>query len=179
MARTAITGAVVALLVALLAVVGSALGITTLWPILLAVAVGIAAGHLTLGRAAAFILGIVVSWVVMAIGAAALPQTGVADAIAVIIGVAILTGVTVVSGGRAPLWASLAGYATFAAFYEPIYAANPTLFLSESPVAMVTVLLAAALGIAIASIVELVTAAAPERQVVASDDPELIDGGVA
>jgi hypothetical protein len=179
MARTAITGAVVALLAALLAVVGSTLGITTLWPILLAVAVGIAAGHVTLGRAAAYILGIVISWVVMAIGAAALPQTGVADAIAVMIGVAILTGIGVVSAGRVPLWAGLAGYAAFAAFYEPIYAANPTLFLSESPVAMVTVLLAAALGIAIASVVELVTAATPDRQVVASDDTELIDGGVA
>jgi hypothetical protein len=179
MARIAITGAVVALLAALLAVVGGAIGISTLWPVLLAVAVGIAAGHLTLGRAGAYLLGAVVSWIVAAIGAAALPQTGLADAITVIIGVALLTAVAVVSGGRAPLWAGLAGFVAFAAYYEPIYDANPTLFLSESPVALVTVLLAAALGIAIASIVELVTAAVPDRQVVASDDTELIDGGVA
>jgi hypothetical protein len=178
MTRIVITGAVVALLAALLAVVGSPLGITTLWPVLLAVAVGLAAGHVTLGRVLAYVVGVVVSWVAMAVGAAALPQTGLSDAIVVVLGVVLLTAVAAVSGGRAPLWAGLAGFAAFAAYYEPIYAANPTLFLSESPVALITVLLAGALGIAIATIAELLTAGAP-AQTVTTEEIELVDGGVA
>jgi hypothetical protein len=65
--------------------IGSTLGITTLWPVLLAVAVGLAAGHITLGRVVAYVLGAVVSWVAAAVGAAALPQTGyLSDAIVVV-----------------------------------------------------------------------------------------------
>jgi hypothetical protein len=179
MARTVILGAVVALLAALLAVVGSPLGITTLWPVLLAVAVGLAAGHVTLGRVVAYVLGTVVSLVAMAVSAAALPQTGLSDAIVVVLGVVLLTVVAVVSGGRAPLWAGLAGFVAFAAYYEPIYAANPTLFLSEAPVALITVLLAGALGIAIATVAELLSGGAPARTVTTIEEVELVDGGVA
>jgi hypothetical protein len=179
MARTALTGAVVALLAAVLAVTGSALGVTTLWPVLLAVAVGLVAGRITLGRVVAYVVGVVVSWVTMALGAAVLPQTGVSDAIVVVLGVGILAVIATLSADRAPLWAGLAGYAAFAALYEPLYAANPTLFLVESPVALITVLLAGALGVAIATVAELLTAGTSERRVVVADETELVDGGVA
>jgi hypothetical protein len=178
MARTALTGAVVALLAAVLAVTGSALGITTLWPVLLAVAVGLVAGRITLGRVVAYVVGAIVSWVAMALGAAVLPQTGVSDAIVIVLGVAILTLIATLSADRAPLWAGLAGYAAFAGLYEPLYDANPTLFLVESPIALVTVLLAGALGVAIATVAELLTAGTSERRVVVADETELVDGGV-
>jgi hypothetical protein len=174
MARTAIIGAVVALLAALLAVGGSVLGITTLWPVLLAVAVGLAAGHVTLGRVIAYVVGAGTSWVTAAIGAGVLPQTALSDVIVVILGIAILTVIAALTADRVPLWAGLAGYAAFAALYEPLYAANPTLFLSESPVALVTVLLAGALGIAIATVAELLTAGAG-RRIVTTD--EVVEGG--
>jgi hypothetical protein len=157
MARTAIMGAIVVLLVAVLAMTGTAIGITSIWPVLLAVAVGLVAGHVTLGRVAAFIVGAVASWMAVALGAAALPQTGLAAAIAIVVGLGIITAIAAVSGDRVPLWAGIAGYAAFAALYEPIYAANPTLFLSESPVALLTVLLAGALGMAIAAVADLLT----------------------
>jgi hypothetical protein len=179
MARTAIAGAVVALLAAVLAVIGSAIGITTLWPVLLAVAVGLAAGHITLGRVAAYVLGAVFSLIAAAVGAAALPQGGIPDAIVVVLGVALITAVAVVSSNRMPLWAGLAGYAAFAGLYEPIYAENPTLFASEAPIALVTVLLAAALGVAIATVAELLTAGATERRITTAEEVELVDGGVA
>jgi hypothetical protein len=178
MARTAIIGAVVALLAALLAVTGSALGITTIWPVLLAVAVGLAAGYVTLGRIGAYVLGAVVSWGMAAMGAAVLPQTGIADAIVVIVAIAILTVIAALTVDLVPLWAGLAGYAAFAGLYEPIYAANPTLFLSESPVALITVLLAGALGFAISAIAQLLTAGVAGR-VVTTDEVEYVDGGVA
>jgi hypothetical protein len=174
MARTALTGALVALLTALVVAAGSFLGITTIWPVLLAVAVGLAAGHVTLGRVIAYVVGAITSWVAMAIGAGVLPQALVSDVLVVVIGLAILTAVAALTADRVPLWAGLAGYAAFAAFYEPIFAANPTLFLSESPVALLTVLLAAALGIAIATVAELLTAGAG-RRVVTTD--EVVEGG--
>jgi hypothetical protein len=179
MARTAIAGAVVALLAAVLAVIGSTIGITTLWPVLLAVAVGLAAGHITLGRVAAYVLGAVFSLIAAAVGAAALPQGGTSDAIVVVIGVVLITAVAAVSSNRLPLWAGLAGYAAFAGFYEPIYAANPTLFASEAPLALITVLLAAALGVAIATVAELLTAGATERRITTAEEVDLVDGGVA
>jgi hypothetical protein len=177
MARTVITGAVVALLAALLAVTGGALGITTIWPVLLAVAVGLAAGHVTLGRVVAYVVGVLVSWVMMAIAAGVLPQLAITDALIVVLAVVILTAIAALSGERAPLWAGLAGYAAFAALYEPIYAANPTLFLSESPVALLTILLAGALGIAIATIAEFLTAGTGRTDVVRTE--EYVEGGVA
>jgi hypothetical protein len=172
MARTALTGAVVALLAALVAVGGSALGITTIWPVLLAVAVGLAAGYLTFGRVAAYVIGLATSWLMAALAAGVLPQMGVSDAIIVVAAVAIMTVIAVVSADRVPLWAGLAGYAAFAGFYEPIYDANPTLFLSESPVAFVTVLLAGALGVAIATVAELLTSAVGHETVTTEEVAE-------
>jgi hypothetical protein len=178
MARTAIAGAVVALLAAVLAVTGSAIGITTLWPVLLAVAVGLAAGHITLGRVAAYVLGTVFALIAAAVGAAALPQGGLSDAIVVVLGVVLITAVAAVSSNRLPLWAGLAGYAVFTGFYEPIYAANPTLFASEAPLALISVLLAGALGVAIATVAELLTAGVTEGRVTTTEEVELVDGGV-
>lgn len=175
MSRTVINGAVVALLAALLAATAGALGITTIWPVLLAVAVGLVAGHVTLGRIAAFAVGALVSWLAMALGAAALPQTGLADAIAVFLGLAILAVISIATADRAPLWAGLIGYAAFAGLYEPIFAANPTLFLSESPLALLSVLLSGALGLSIAALAQLVPTGS-EPSVVVGD--EVTEGGV-
>lgn len=174
MARTVLTGAVIALLAAVLAVVGSALGITTLWPVLLAVAIGLAGGRVTLGRVAAYVIGAVAAFVAMAVVAAALPAVAASQVVVVVVAIVVLTALAAVTGERAPLWAGLAGYAAFAALYEPIYAANPTAFLTEAPVALVTVLLAAALGAAAATLVELLTANVGADRVVVADD--LVDG---
>ncbi|MBS3942570.1 MAG: hypothetical protein KG028_16555 [Actinobacteria bacterium] len=157
MTRTVLSGAVIALLAAVLAVTGSALGITTLWPVLLAAAVGIAGGRLTVGRVAAFVVGAVASFVAMAVSAGMLPAVPAAEAVVVVVGVLVLTAIAAVTGERVPLWAGLVGYAVLAAYYEPAFAARPTAFLAEAPVALVTVLLAAALGAAAATLVDLLT----------------------
>jgi hypothetical protein len=165
MGRTVIHGAVVVVLAALVAAFGSAIGITTVWPVLLAVAVGLAVWPLSLGRVGAYALGAVVGWVAMALRAGFLPDIVVSRTLAVVIGVVVLTLVAALTSDLVPLWAGLAGYAAFAGLYEPLYAESPTLFLSESPVALVTVLLAGGLGLAAAGLAEMVTGGAPAREV--------------
>jgi hypothetical protein len=166
MGRTVIHGAVVAVLVAILAWVGSAIGITTVWPVLLGVAVGLAVWPLSLGRVGAFVLGAVIGWVAMAAYAGFLPQVGSSRALVVLLGVALLAVVAVLSADLVPFWAGLIGYAAFTGLYEPMYADSPTLFLSESPAALLTVLLAGAVGLAIAGLAALVTGASETREVV-------------
>jgi hypothetical protein len=165
MARTVIHGVVVAVLVAILAAVGSAIGITTVWPVLLGVAVGLAAWPLSLGRVGAFVLGAVVSWVAMAMYAGFLPHVAFSRALIVLIGVMLLTIVAALTADLVPLWAGLVGYAAFTGLYEPLYAESPTLFLSESPGALLTVLLAGAVGLAIAGLATLVTGGQTTREV--------------
>ncbi|MFA9443856.1 hypothetical protein [Egicoccus sp. AB-alg6-2] len=175
MARTVLTGAVIALLAAGLAVVGGALGITTLWPVLLAVAIGLAGGRTTAGRVVAYVTGAAASFVAMAVTAGVLPALPAATAVVVVVAILVLTAIAAVTGDRVPLWAGLAGYAAFAAFYEPLFAARPTAFLAEAPVALVTVLLATALGAMATMLVDLLTSNVSDDRVVADD---LADGKV-
>ncbi len=176
MARTALIGAVVMLLTALVVVGGAPLGITTVWPVLLAIGVGLAARPVTIGRIAAYGIGAAAAWAAIALGAGALPQTAIADAIAVLAALLVLTTIAAVTADRFPLWAGLAGYAAFAGYYEPIHAANPTLFLTESPVALLTVLLAGAIGFAIAGVADLLTAGVSEPQSTVDDHALMIEG---
>ena len=144
--RILIRGAVLALVAAVLALTGGALGIDTLWPVLLAAAIGLSAVPLSAGRAGAFVVGALVSWVALAVRAGLLPDMAVSQAIVVVLGIALITAIAAATADLAPLWAGLAGYAAFAAFYEPTFAASPTTFLADSAVALVTVLLATAFG---------------------------------
>ena len=172
--RILIRGAVLALVAAILALAGGALGIDTLWPVLLAAAVGVAAASsLSVGRGAAFVGGIVVGWIAMAIRAGLLPDTAAAQAIVVVLGIAVITAIAAATADLAPMWAGLAGYAMFAAFYEPVFAASPTTFVADSAVALVTVLLASAFGFGAALLGDLAASFG------SSTSNELVDGEVA
>jgi hypothetical protein len=174
MTRTVLTGAVVALLVAVLAIGGSALGISTIWPVLLAVAVATAARNVTLGRVAAFVIGAVLGWVLFAVYAGTLPQTASSRAILAVVAVLVLTALAAVTGDRVSLAAGLIGYAAFAALYEPVYADTPTLFLSQSPIALLTVLFSGALGVAAVELSALLTSGSSSF---AADETEIVEGG--
>ena len=177
MIRTVVSGAVVALVAAAVAAWGDVLGITTFWPLLLAVAVGLAVAPVTLGRTIAIVVGAVTSWFVLALRAGFLPDVAAARAVAVVTAIVVLTVVAAATKGRVPLWAGLAGYAAFAGLYEPMFAANPTAFLTESPVALLVVLLSAGLGVVAATVADLVaTPRHREATSVATDAPE---GGAA
>ena len=155
--RILIRGAVLALIAAVLAFVGGALGIDTLWPVLLAAAVGVAAATpLSVGRAGAFVAGAVVGWVALALRAGMLPDTAASKAIVVVLAIALLTAMAAATADVVPLWTGLVGYAAFAGYYEPIFAADPTSFVADSATAMVTVLMAAALGFIAALLGDLI-----------------------
>jgi hypothetical protein len=180
MIRTAISGAIVALVAAVLAVIGDSIGITTLWPVLLAAAIGLAAASgSTVGRVAAFVSGAVLGAVVFALQAGFLPQSTGATLMLVVLGVALVTVVGIVSGGHLPMWAGLAGYAAFSGLYEPVFADTPTQFTTQAPTALLALLLAAALGGAAAMVVDLLSgsgseAAAPASPVIAEPERELV-----
>lgn len=179
MARTVISGVLVAVLVAVVTMIGSAIGITSVWPVLLAAAVGLALAPVTIGRLAAMVVGAIVGWVFFAVRAGFLPDVAAARALTVVGGVLVLTAIAAVSMDRAPLWAGLAGYAAFTGLYEPLNAANPTAFLAESPVALLTVLLATAIGFAIAEVADLLGGAARSESTDSSPAGVNVDGEVA
>lgn len=153
--RTVLSGAVVAVVAGSLAIAGPGIGITTLWPFLLAVGIALAAGQAALSRIGAFVLGAVVGFVGMALRAGVLPDVPLSATIVVVLAVVALTLVASLTQGLLPLWASLAGYAAFVGFYTPTFDEAPTAFLSEAPVALVTILLAAGIGTAVAIVAEL------------------------
>jgi hypothetical protein len=173
--RTLICGAVLILIAVVLALTGSTIGITTLWPVLLGAAIGFAAAPVSFGRVAAFVTGALVSWVAMAVLAGFLPAAPSARAIVAAGAVLLLTLLAALTGNRVPLWASLVGFAAFAALYEPLYAATPTAFLTESPTALLTVLLAGAVGLIAAELGQLLSSAgAPARDERIIDDGEVV-----
>lgn len=155
MIRTIIAGAVLAVLAGLLAAGGDAFGITSVWPVLLAAAVGLVAGRATIGRTGGVVLGAVLGFVAMALRAGFLPDVGMSQALVVVLAILVLTLVAAVSGGAVPLWAGLVGYGVFVGFYEPTYAANPTAFLTEAPAALAVIVLATAIGTLVAVLAEV------------------------
>lgn len=146
MLRTVICGAVVAAFAGILALVGDTIGITTLWPVLLAAAIGLAAGPAVGSRIATAAIGSVVGFLSYALLIGVLPGTDGATALVAVVAVLVLTLVSALTGGVLPLWAGLAGYAAFAGLYDPRAVASPTTFLTDAPLALVTVLLALGLG---------------------------------
>lgn len=172
--RILIRGAVLALVAAVLAVTGGALGIDTLWPVLLAAAIGLSAVPLSAGRAAAFVSGTLVSWLTFTVRVGLLPDTVASQAVVVVLGIALVTAIAATTADLAPLWAGLAGYVAFAALYEPVHAAGSASLLGDSAVALVTVLLATAFGFGAALLGDLLTMTRPSHV-----ESALADGEVA
>lgn len=98
-------------------------------------------------RIGGFLVGFAVAWVGYALRAGMLPDTAAGRAVTVFGVIVVLVVVAAVSGERVPLWAMLVGSAALVGAYEQTYAASPSLFLTDSPTAATTVLLAAALGV--------------------------------
>lgn len=161
MIRTLWAGGVLALVLLLAALGGPALGLATLWPVVLAAAVGLAASDGHVGRAGAFVVGVLTGWLALAVRAGFLPDVALGRAGVALLAVAIVTGVALASAGRVPLWASLVGLAAFSAAYEPVYADSPTTFLADSPVAAATLLLGAGLGFLVSGLMAATPSASP------------------
>lgn len=172
--RTIIGGAVVAVCAGLLAFAGGSIGVSHVWPFLLAAGLALAAGSSVASRTAMTAGGALVGIATMGLGAGFLPQTTVATAVTVVLAVVVLTIVAAISQGHLPLWAGLAGYGMFVGLYLPTFEASPTTFLSDAPVALLTVWLALGVGAVIAILAD-VAGLAPRP----SDDARVRAGEVA
>lgn len=108
--------------------------------------IGLVPNDPPLGKLGGFALGFAVAWIAFAVRAAVLPDSTVGRAVAAFFVVLICGAVAAVSVGKVPLWSSLVGAATMVGAYETSYSNSPSTFLTTSPQAATTVLLAAAVG---------------------------------
>lgn len=158
---TLLRGVVVAGVAALAIAVPSLIGLSSPWPVLLAAAVAFAR-PIRPGIAGAFLTGAVAWWFAMALRAGVLPDAVWAEVVAATLAIGVCVIAAMVSSERLPLFAGFAGIAAFAGLYEPAFAAAPTQFLSESPLAFGAVVVATGLGFLAASLVD--TVGSPSRR---------------
>ena len=157
MRRSLIAGLVLAVLAALITVMGGWFGSDLEHVALLGAALGGALGLIPhrygWGRISGFLLGFVAAWIGFALRAAVLPDSSTGRAVAAFLVVALCALACAFSSGRLPLWSALLGSAAIVGAYEEIYTNAPSQFISESPEAATTVLLAAAFGYLATSVV--------------------------
>jgi hypothetical protein len=103
-------------------------------------------------RVLAFGAGVAVTWLGYAARADLLPDEATGRAIAVFVVLLIVTGISVATLGRLPLWAGLLGVAGFAGSYEFVFAEEPTSFGTQSVIALTTLVFAAGAGYALSAV---------------------------
>jgi hypothetical protein len=153
MRNNVIGGAVLAVAAALVVGLGQVLGMDLQHVALIGAALGGVLGLVPDRRPAerlgGFLVGFVIAWIGFAVRAAVLPDSASGRAVAAFLVVALClvvaagTGMTPV---RLPLWSMLVGVAAIVGAYEETYTNAPSQFLSDSPTAATTVLLAVSLG---------------------------------
>ncbi len=150
MTRTLAGGAVLAVFGALTVALGGLLGLGLDKVALLGVALGAVVALVPdrgpVARILGFLAGGFIAWVAFALRAAVLPDTDAGRAVAVFIALIACVLVAVATMRAVPLWSTLVGAAALVGAYETAYTAAPSQFLAESPTAVTTVLLAAAMG---------------------------------
>lgn len=162
---TLLRGVVVAGVAALVVAVPAAIGLASPWPVLLVAGVAFARPARP-GVAGAVLLGAVAWWAAMALRAGVLPDAAWAEVAAAVLAIAVCVTAAAASNDRLPLFAGLAGAATFAGLYEPVFADAPTQFLTSSPLAFGAVVVATGLGFLAAMLVELLVTLAGRDAVV-------------
>ena len=149
MKRTVTTGLLLAVGGVLAVYVGSWLNLglrATVFGASIGAVLGLVSDRSVVGRLAAFLIGVIGAWVGYALRAQFLPDVPSGEALALVIVVALITVMAVVSGGRFPMWAGLLGAAALFGAYEELYVAAPYNFLSESIVAVSSMLVPVAMG---------------------------------
>lgn len=158
MVKRFLVGAVLAVSAALIIWLGSALGLDVEHVALLGAAlggvIGLVPSSTPMGRLSGFLIGFVVAWLGFVLRAVVLPDSTSGRAVAALLVVAIITAICGFLADRAPLWAGLVGAAAIVGAYESTYTAAPSQLLRESPVAVTTVLLAVAVGFAVAMLLQ-------------------------
>ena len=150
MVRSLVTGLCLAVFAAVIIGLSDLLGLDLEHVALLGAALGGVLGLVphrpVWGKVAGFLLGFALAWIGFALRAAVLPDSPGGRAVAAFVVVALIAVATSASRGRVPMWSGLLGAAAIVGAYESVYTNAPSQFLSESPAAATTVLLAVALG---------------------------------
>ncbi|MEW1953716.1 hypothetical protein [Terrabacter sp. NPDC080008] len=150
MVRSLVTGLCLAVFAAVIIGLSNLLGLDLEHVALLGAALGGVLGLVphrpAWGKPAGFLAGFLLAWLGFALRAAWLPDSSGGRAVAAFLVVALVAVVTGLSGGRLPLWSGLVGAASIVGSYESVYTNAPSQFLSDSPAAATTVLLAVGLG---------------------------------
>lgn len=166
MVRSLVTGLCLAVFAAVIIGLSNLLGLDLEHVALVGAALGGVLGLVphrpTWGKPAGFLAGFLLAWLGFALRAAWLPDSSGGRAVAAFLVVALIAVVAALSGGRLPLWSGLVGAASIVGSYESVYTSAPSQFLSDSPAAATTVLLAVGLGYLAANL------AAPQGVPVAS-----------
>jgi drug/metabolite transporter superfamily protein YnfA len=117
-------------------------------------------------RIGGFLVGFAAAWIGFAIRAAVLPDSASGRAVAAFIVIAVcllLAAAMSMTPVRPPLWSMLVGVAAIVGAYEEMYTSAPSQFLSDSPTAATTVLLAVSLGYLATSVLGPQVQASRER----------------
>ncbi|GAA1989428.1 hypothetical protein GCM10009817_34170 [Terrabacter lapilli] len=157
MVRSLVTGLCLAVFAAVIIGLSNLLGLDLEHVALVGAALGGVLGLVphrpAWGKPVGFLAGFLLAWLGFALRAAWLPDSSGGRAVAAFLVVALIAVVAALSGGRLPLWSGLVGAASIVGSYESVYTSAPSQFLSDSPAAATTVLLAVGLGYLAASLV--------------------------
>ena len=155
MRRTAIGGAILAVVAFLLILFGEALDLdlekVALTGAALGAVVALVPDRPPLFRGIGFAAGFLVGWGGYALRAGFLPDTSMGRAIAALVVLLVLMGIAVATGTRVPLWSLLTGAAAMTAAYETTFMITPSAFPYESPTAATQMAMAAGIGYLAAS----------------------------
>ena len=173
-ARTCAGGAAVAVAAGLLTHHGAVLGPELATWALLGTAAGavvaLVPDRSAAERAGAFLLGLLAAWGGFALRAGLLPDVPVGRALSVVAVVALVTAVATATAGSLPLWAGLTGAVAFAGAYTADHVADPPAFATQSVTVLTSVLLAAAVGFLVVTLVDGALAHPAGRHRTAPDD---------
>jgi hypothetical protein len=177
--RSLVAGGVLAVMMGVLAFVGDALGVDTLWPVLLAAGLGMVIGVPRAADVAMVGAGAIVAIVGSGAQLALLPALPSARAAVLAASVLLLALTTGLSRGRLPLGVALVGWGATTALLEPAVAASPTAFLTIAPLVLATVLACFGLGLLAAQVVTLLAVPSGDGRPGAGLLALIVAGGIA
>ena len=155
MARTAVGGAILAIVAFVLVLFGQAFDLDLERVALTGAALGAVAALVPdrppLFRGLGFAAGFLIAWGGYGMRAGFLPDTSFGRAVAALVVLLVLMGVALATGTRLPLWSLLTGAAAMTAAYETTFMTLPSAFPYESPTAATQMALAAGVGYLAAS----------------------------
>jgi hypothetical protein len=164
--RTLLAGTVMAATAIVLAVVGDAIGVPHLWPVLLAAGAGLLVGVPRFQHGLALAVGATIGLATMWLGVAVLPDSTVGTAIGTGVAVLFVTVVTLVSHGWLRFGLQLVGWAMMTALSAPLIAPGAPAVVGVGGLLRiyVTVLVASGFGLLVAQVAQLLATGVSARR---------------